>query len=185
MKKFIAMGVAAAAFLLSPALVAIDGSVAEAHHTKKDRAYWTRVWYKKRGLAVPKKASYRRSSKPVRTGRGRIKAIVDKSQQKMRVYQGGRHLYTWAVSTGRKGYGTPTGTWSVKRMHREYYSKKYDGAPMPHSLFYNGGFAVHGTYSVKRLGRPASHGCVRLAPNNARRLYNLVERHGGTVKVKY
>ena len=182
MKKIIAMGVAAAAFLVAPAITGADGSVAEA--AKKDRAYWTRVWYQKRGKRI-RKASARRSSKPVRSGVGRIKVVVDKSSQLMNVYQGRRKLYTWAVSTGRKGHGTPTGTWSVKRMHREYYSKKYNNAPMPHSMFYYGGFAVHGTYDTKRLGRPASRGCVRLAPGNARTLYNLVARHGGTVKVKY
>ena len=182
MKSIIALGLAAAAFLVAPAMVGAEGSGAQA--AVKDRAYWTRVWYKKRGLK-PRKASYRRSSKPVRTGRGRIKVVVDKSSQRMNVYQGRRKLYTWTVSTGRAGYGTPTGTWSVKRMHREYYSKKYNNAPMPHSMFYNGGFAVHGTYATRQLGRPASRGCVRLSPGNARTLYNLVARHGGTVRVKY
>ena len=181
MKKLIALGVAAAAFLVAPTFVGAEGTTAEA--AKKDRAYWTRVWYQKRGKKY-RKASYRKSKKPVRTGRGRIVAVVDKSSQSMNVFQGGRRLYTWKVSTGRPGYGTPSGTWSIKRMHREYYSRKYDTAPMPHAMFYNGGFAVHATYSVKRLGRVASHGCVRLSPNNARTLFNLVKRHGGTVKVK-
>ena len=107
-----------------------------------------------------------------------VVAKIDISQQKMRVYVNGRHRYTWAVSTGRRGYGTPTGSYSVKRMHRTYYSRKYHGAAMPHSIFFRGGYAVHGTSHIRQLGRPASHGCVRLHPSNARKLFNLVRRHG-------
>ncbi|MFN0262331.1 L,D-transpeptidase [Tepidamorphus sp. 3E244] len=107
-----------------------------------------------------------------------VVAQIDISQQNMRVYVNGRHKYTWKVSTGRRGYGTPTGSYSIKRMHRTYYSKKYHGAAMPHSLFFRGGYAVHGTSYVRQLGRPASHGCVRLHPSNARTLFNLVRAHG-------
>ena len=63
-------------------------------------------------------------------------------------------------------------------MHTMWYSRKYDNSPMPHSIFFHGGYAIHGTDAVKSLGRPASHGCVRLHPRNARRLYNLVKAHG-------
>lgn len=116
---------------------------------------------------------------------GRVLAKVDISSQRMKVYRGGRLLYTWKVSTGRRGYGTPTGTWRIHRMHKRYFSRKYDNAPMPYAMFYYRGFAVHGTSSIKRLGRPASHGCVRLHPDNARKLFSLVKRNGGTVKVTY
>ncbi len=108
----------------------------------------------------------------------RIEARIDLSQQKMRVYQGGKLRYSWPISSGRSGYRTPTGRWGVTRMHREYYSKKYHGSPMPHSIFFYRGYAIHGTNYVKRLGRPASHGCIRLAPGNARALFNLVQRNG-------
>ena len=107
-----------------------------------------------------------------------VVAKIDISQQVMRVYVNGRHQYTWKVSTGRRGYGTPTGSYTVKRMYRKYYSRKYGGAAMPNSLFFRGGFAVHGTSYVSQLGRPASHGCVRLHPSNARTLFNLVRAHG-------
>ena len=107
-----------------------------------------------------------------------VVAKIDISQQKMRVYVNGRHRYTWTVSTGRRGYRTPTGSYSIKRMHRTYYSRKYNNSPMPHSIFFRGGYAVHGTGYVTQLGRPASHGCVRLHPSNARALFNLVQRHG-------
>ena len=116
---------------------------------------------------------------------GRVVARVDLSSQRMNVYRRGRLLYTWKVSTGRRGYGTPTGTWRIHRMHKRYFSRKYDNAPMPHAMFYYRGFAVHGTTSIKRLGRRASHGCVRLHPKNAAKLFSLVRRHGGTVKVRY
>jgi lipoprotein-anchoring transpeptidase ErfK/SrfK len=63
-------------------------------------------------------------------------------------------------------------------MHRMWYSRKYDNAPMPNSVFFLGGYAVHGTPHIRSLGRPASHGCVRLHPENARTLYNLIADSG-------
>lgn len=110
--------------------------------------------------------------------RANVQVEVDVGSQTMEVYVNGHLRHTWRVSTGRDGYETPGGEYSVKRMEEEWYSKEYDDAPMPHAVFFNGGYAIHGTYDTKRLGRPASHGCVRLAPGNAARLYNLVEQHG-------
>ncbi|WP_416186614.1 L,D-transpeptidase family protein [Fulvimarina sp. 2208YS6-2-32] len=108
----------------------------------------------------------------------RLIAKVDLSSQRMTVIHNGQVLYNWPVSTARKGYRTPTGTWKPKRIHRMWYSRKYDMSPMPYSVFYSGGYAIHGTGAISRLGRPASHGCVRLHPANAKRFYNLVQRHG-------
>ncbi|MEM7567605.1 MAG: L,D-transpeptidase [Pseudomonadota bacterium] len=105
-------------------------------------------------------------------------AKVDLSEQRMRVYVNGRQAYSWPVSTGRKGYRTPTGTYSPKRMHTMWHSRKYNMSPMPYSIFFRGGYAVHGTNYVNQLGRTASHGCVRLHTSNARRLFNLVKQHG-------
>lgn len=102
---------------------------------------------------------------------------IDKSEQKMYVETPTDH-FVWDVSTGRKGYRTPTGAFQpylVKKMH---YSRKYDNAPMPHSIFFLGGYAIHGTSNLKRLGRPASHGCIRLHPQNARWLYQIVNDYG-------
>jgi hypothetical protein len=109
---------------------------------------------------------------------GSVSVLVDLSDQKMVVKINGYTEYVWPVSTGRKGYRTPTGTYHPVRMYRDYYSKKYDDAPMPYSIFYSGGFAIHGTESVRSLGRPASHGCVRLHPRNAALLYDLVQDFG-------
>jgi lipoprotein-anchoring transpeptidase ErfK/SrfK len=115
----------------------------------------------------------------------RIAVTIDLSQQTMTVRVGGDTLYNWAVSTGRKGYRTPTGTYHPTRMHREYYSRKYDNAPMPYSIFFRGGYAIHGTQYVSKLGSVASHGCVRLLTANARTLYNLVREHGtGNTTIK-
>lgn len=116
----------------------------------------------------------------------RISVTIDLSQQTMTVRVGGETLYNWSVSTGRKGYRTPTGTYHPTRMHREYYSRKYDNAPMPYSIFFRGGYAIHGTNHVSALGGVASHGCVRLLTANARTLYNLVREHGSgntTIKI--
>lgn len=105
-------------------------------------------------------------------------ARVDVSSQTMTVSQHGRVIHRWKVSTARRGYVTPRGTWRPKRLHRMWHSRKYDNSPMPYSVFYYGGYAIHGTNYVKSLGRPASHGCVRLATANARRFYELVRRNG-------
>jgi lipoprotein-anchoring transpeptidase ErfK/SrfK len=96
----------------------------------------------------------------------------------MTVSENGVRAYSWAISTGRKGYRTPTGSYRPTRLHRIWYSSKYENAPMPHSIFFRGGYAIHGTDRLKSLGRPASHGCVRLHPSNARKLYNLVLAYG-------
>lgn len=107
-----------------------------------------------------------------------ILARIDLSSQTMRVYEDGHLAYSWPVSTARKGYRTPVGSFRPTRLHRIWYSRKYDNAPMPYSIFFHGGYAIHGTDAVRSLGRPASHGCVRLHPSNARRLYQLVKAHG-------
>ena len=108
----------------------------------------------------------------------RLVAHVDLSSQTMTVKKDGRTLYNWRVSTARSGYRTPTGKWSPTRMHKMWYSRKYDMSPMPYSIFFYGGYAIHGTNAVNRLGRPASHGCVRLDTGNARKLYQLTKQVG-------
>ena len=105
-------------------------------------------------------------------------ARIDISKQTMTVSEDGNVLYSWSVSTARKGYRTPRGSFRPTRMHKMWYSRKYDNSPMPHSIFFYGGYAIHGTNALKSLGRPASHGCIRLHPSNARTLFNLVQAHG-------
>jgi lipoprotein-anchoring transpeptidase ErfK/SrfK len=107
-----------------------------------------------------------------------VVANIDISRQRMTITVDGAPYASWPVSTGVNGYNTPTGSYRpylVKRMH---YSSKYENSPMPHSVFFRGGYAIHGTQYVKRLGRRASHGCVRLHPANAARLYKLVLMYG-------
>lgn len=103
---------------------------------------------------------------------------IHKASQTMSVYVGGSLWHRWPVSTGRRGYRTPSGSFRPTRLERMWHSRKYDMSPMPHSVFFKGGYAIHGTYETKRLGRPASHGCVRLAPSHAKKLFNLVSRYG-------
>jgi lipoprotein-anchoring transpeptidase ErfK/SrfK len=107
-----------------------------------------------------------------------IIARVDKSQQTMTVYHHGEVIGRWKVSTARPGKVTPSGTWSAKMLSRHHRSSRYDNAPMPFSIFYNGHFAIHGTDQVKKLGRPASSGCIRLHPRNAAKLFSLVQSEG-------
>jgi hypothetical protein len=104
---------------------------------------------------------------------------VDKSTQTLTVTRDGRTLHTWPVSTGRTGYATPSGSFITFRMEAEHFSKEWDDAPMPHSVFFTKqGHAIHGSFDTKRLGSPASHGCVRLAPGNAAKLFSLVQQEG-------
>jgi hypothetical protein len=103
---------------------------------------------------------------------------IDKSSQQMTVAVDGRPLYQWPVSTGRAGYDTPNGKFKAFRMERDHFSKEFDDAPMPFSVFFTDkGHAIHGSYD-KRIGQPASHGCVRLSPANAQTLFALVEQEG-------
>jgi lipoprotein-anchoring transpeptidase ErfK/SrfK len=107
-----------------------------------------------------------------------IYAHIDISSQTMTVSVDGWHYATWKVSTARAGYWTPRGSFRARRLARMHYSKKYDNSPMPHSVFFKGGYAIHGTGSIRSLGRPASHGCVRLHPSNAARFFSLVRAYG-------
>ena len=111
-------------------------------------------------------------------------ALVNVSHQTMTVKKNGKTLYHWKVSTGRKGYATPSGTFRPVRMHKMWRSRKYDNAPMPYAIFYNEGYAIHGTSYVSRLGSPASHGCVRLNTANAQILYKMLQEEGlGNLKI--
>ena len=115
-----------------------------------------------------------------------INIVVSKRHQSMEVYENGELLDVWPVSTARRGYVTPGGTFYPYSLQRMHYSKKYDNAPMPNSIFFNGGYAIHATPHVGNLGRPASHGCVRLSPANAESLYELVKvnRNSTTITIK-
>ena len=107
-----------------------------------------------------------------------VSVSVDISSQRMHVYLNGKLRHVWRVSTGRGRYRTPTGSYRPTRLERSWYSRKYNMSPMPHSIFFRGGYAIHGTNHVRQLGRRASHGCVRLSRRNAARLFSLVRRYG-------
>jgi hypothetical protein len=104
---------------------------------------------------------------------------IDKTKQQMTVFLDGVENYNWPVSTGKAGYSTPSGTFTATSMNEIWYSKEWDNAPMPHAIFFmKDGHAIHGSYEVKHLGKPASHGCVRISPQNAATLYSLVAKAG-------
>jgi hypothetical protein len=108
-----------------------------------------------------------------------ILITVDRSTQRMAVNVDGVQRWVWPVSTGRSGYATPSGSYTAFRMEEDHYSKEFDDAPMPHSIFFTKlGHAIHGTLDARHLGSAASHGCVRLSTANAARLYALVEEQG-------
>ena len=107
-----------------------------------------------------------------------VAVLIQLSRQTMSVAVDGADLATWPVSTARRGYRTPVGRYQPYSLERMHYSRLYDDTPMPYSIFFRGGYAIHGTTEVRNLGRAVSHGCVRLSPDNARSLFELVQSHG-------
>ncbi len=103
---------------------------------------------------------------------------VSKSQQRLAVVIDGTEVARWPVSTGVRGHVTPSGVFRPHDIERHWYSRQYSLTPMPWAVFFHRGYAVHGTMEAYHLGRPASHGCVRLRPDNASILYSLVRRQG-------
>jgi lipoprotein-anchoring transpeptidase ErfK/SrfK len=106
-----------------------------------------------------------------------VRIQVSKASQRMVVSVDGAKRYTWRVSTGREGLVTPSGAFHPGLMKRMHYSRQFNGEAMPYAIFFSS-VAIHGTDDVARLGRPVSHGCVRLSPSNAAALYALVARDG-------
>lgn len=113
----------------------------------------------------------------------RVNIQVDLASQSMHVTAPDGSVHRWAISSGRKGFRTPTGHYASQRLARMHYSRKYDDAPMPHSIFFRGGYAIHATSSVGMLGRPASHGCIRLAPAHAAQLFAMVKQSGASISI--
>ncbi|MDO8877891.1 MAG: L,D-transpeptidase [Pseudolabrys sp.] len=111
--------------------------------------------------------------------RAELAIAIDKSTQRMTVALNGEPLFVWPVSTGAAGYDTPSGAYTPFRLEKDHFSREWDDAPMPHSIFFTmNGHAIHGSNHLKALGTPASHGCVRLAPKNAKILFDLVKQEG-------
>jgi hypothetical protein len=112
----------------------------------------------------------------------KVNITVDLSSQRMHVESAGA-TYSWPISSARSGYVTPRGVYSPTSLQTMHRSKKYHNSPMPHSIFFRGGYAIHGTYATGALGRPASHGCIRISPANAATLYSLVRAEGATISI--
>jgi lipoprotein-anchoring transpeptidase ErfK/SrfK len=115
---------------------------------------------------------------PLQSEAASLVAKVDVSTQTMTVTHRGQVKYRWKVSTARSGKVTPSGTWTAKWLSKNHRSSRYNNAPMPYAIFYNGHYAVHGTNQINRLGRPASAGCIRLHPENAAILFGLAQKEG-------
>ncbi|MGX1744038.1 L,D-transpeptidase [Bosea sp. NPDC055353] len=113
------------------------------------------------------------------TAHAGVSVNVDIVAQRMTVTTTDGEVYDWKISSGRKGFRSPNGVYRPTRLEKNWYSRKYGGA-MPHAVFFRGGYAIHGTGAVGALGRPASHGCIRLHPANAAKLFALVKKHGSS-----
>lgn len=115
---------------------------------------------------------------PFSTHAAPVEAWVDLSSQTMTVFVKGQRAHRWKVSTARRGKVTPTGRYSPQYLSRYHRSSIYNNAPMPYSIFFHGNYAIHGTDQIRRLGSPASAGCIRLHPDNAKVLFGLVKNVG-------
>jgi lipoprotein-anchoring transpeptidase ErfK/SrfK len=112
----------------------------------------------------------------------KVEILVDLDSQRMTVVKNRAAPIVWKISSGRAGYETPTGVYTVQRLDADHFSDEYDQAPMPFAIFFSQGLAIHGTYQGG-LGRPASHGCVRLSVSHARELFGWVEKYGAAIEI--
>jgi lipoprotein-anchoring transpeptidase ErfK/SrfK len=112
-----------------------------------------------------------------------VEINIDLTSQTMTVHSGSGQTYVWPISSGKAGHATPRGVFRPRAMYVMVHSAKYDDAPMPHSIFFHGQYAIHGTNAVGNLGRPASHGCIRLSPGNAATLFAMVQRQGAEIRI--
>ncbi|MEA3433822.1 MAG: L,D-transpeptidase family protein [Campylobacterota bacterium] len=149
----------------------------EEQRIKEEKADRERLAAEKKKHEALLKAQEEKIAEEKRKNR-QLTAHIDLSKQQMQVFKGDELLYKWRVSTARKGYVTPVGSYQPQYLEKMHYSRLYHNSPMPHSIFFKGNFAIHGTNSIRRLGRRASHGCVRLHPKNAKKLYSLIQLHG-------
>jgi len=102
--------------------------------------------------------------------------IIDKTDQMLRAYEGGKLVFQTRISTGKRGKETPDGHYHAESKSRMHYSRLYKNAPMPYSVEFSGNYFIHGFSSVPDV--PASHGCIRLpldGGNPARWFYNWVD----------
>ena len=111
-----------------------------------------------------------------------VQVAIDLTHQRMHV-DSNEGSYDWPISSARSGFSTPHGSYAPTHLELMHYSHEYHMSPMPHAIFFRGGYAIHGTYSTASLGRPASHGCVRLSPGNATTLYDMVRHEGARIAV--
>lgn len=125
-------------------------------------------------VALPE--SQRQAKAPV--VRASIRVRVSVAKQRMEVWLNGELWEVWPVSTARRGKVTPRGTYRPEWLSKNHKSSLYNDAPMPYAIFFNGDYAIHGTDQERKLGRPASAGCVRLSRANAKKLFALVQKEG-------
>ena len=112
-----------------------------------------------------------------------VEINIDLTSQTMTVHSNSGETYVWPISSGKAGHATPRGVFRPRAMYTMVHSAKYGNAPMPHSIFFHGQYAIHGTTAVGNLGRPASHGCVRISPASAATLFAMVQRQGAEIRI--
>ncbi len=105
-----------------------------------------------------------------------VVAKVDLSSQKMNVFVNGKKKYSWSIASGKRGWRTPTGSFTPITTYRARYVKRWN-MTLPYAVVLtSGGIAVHGSNGP--MGSPRSHGCIRLSVANAAKFYGLVGKYG-------
>lgn len=113
----------------------------------------------------------------------KVQININLSAERMHVTADNGETYDWRVSSARRGYITPDGNYRPQSLQVMHYSHKYHNAPMPHAIFFRGGYAIHGGYSAASMGVPRSHGCVRLTNDHAAILFALVRSEGANIHI--
>jgi len=162
---------------------AFNGSRIRAYEKMINKIHGEELQYRAQKRVIQKQiwkkeAKERAREKNLASIPGDIRIYVNKSTQTMKVYKGNVLIYTWLCSTGKKGYRTPSGNYKPYHAVPMHYSRKWNNSPMPYSVFYHKGFAIHGTNYVRNLGRQASHGCIRLNTRHAKKIYHLARKYG-------
>lgn len=110
---------------------------------------------------------------------------VNLSKQRLIAWEGGRRVYSVPISSGKRSTPTRVGTFTIQSKHRtaRMRGRGYNVPNVPYTMYYSGGYAIHGAYWHNRFGTPVSHGCVNLPVGQARKLYSFAS-HGTKVVVR-
>ncbi|MGM3307101.1 L,D-transpeptidase [Anabaena sp. WFMT] len=102
---------------------------------------------------------------------------IDLSKQNLIAWEGSKPVYAITISSGKRSTPTRIGTFKIqtKLKKTRMQGRGYNVPNVPHTMYYQGGYAIHGAYWHNRFGTPVSHGCVNLAPNHAKWVFEWAD----------